>query len=252
MKKYLSVCMLSARGALWPTVIVSLLGAAATLLCLSGNAAGGLETTFYDAAMAPMYVGIALLCVLLMRILRERGGVQPVYTMQRLRVSETAAFLCQTLVNALALFIFQMCQAAVFLGYGLYMQNAGLGAAENMSLLVSFVTNTFAHALLPLGDVPVYFRMAVVYVTLGAATAYSSYLGRRGKIAISPFVVLALALFGGGFQAYVGEYGTEFAIALTGVFITGIYIGTVRSREKRKDDAEEDYNPGGGDVAPEN
>lgn len=250
MKKYLSVCMLSARGALWPTVIVSLLGAAATLLCLSGNAAGGLETMFYDAAMEPMYVGIALLCVLLMRILRERGGVQPVYTMQRLRVSETAAFLCQTLVNALALFIFQMCQAAVFLGYGLYMQNAGLGAAENMSLLVSFVTNTFAHALLPLGDVPVYFRMAVVYVTLGAAAAYSSYLGRRGKIAISPFVVLALALFC-GFRAYVGEYGTEFAIALTGVFITGIYIGTVRSREKHKDE-EEDYNPGGGDVAPEN
>ena len=250
MKKYLSVCMLSARGALWPTVIVSLLGAAATLLCLSGNAAGGLETTFYDAAMTPMYVGIALLCVLLMRILRERGGVQPVYTMQRLRVSETAAFLCQTLVNALALFIFQMSQAAVFLGYGLYMQNAGLGAAENMSLLVSFVTNTFAHALLPLGDVPVYFRMAVVYVTLGAATAYSSYLGRRGKIAISPFVVLALALFC-GFRAYVGDYGTEFAIALTGVFITGIYIGTVRSREKHKDE-EEDYNPGGGDVAPEN
>lgn len=250
MKKYLSVCMLSARGALWPTVIVSLLGAAATLLCLSGNAAGGLETTFYDAAMTPMYVGIALLCVLLMRILRERGGVQPVYTMQRLRVSETAAFLCQTLVNALALFIFQMCQAAVFLCYGLYMQNAGLGAAENMSLLVSFVTNTFAHALLPLGDLPVYFRMAVVYVTLGAATAYSSYLGRRGKIAISPFVVLALALFC-GFRAYVGDYGTEFAIALTGVFITGIYIGTVRSREKRKDE-EEDYNPGGVDVAPEN
>lgn len=250
MKKYLSVCILSARGALWPTVIVSLLGAAATLLCLSGNAAGGLETMFYDAAMAPMYVGIALLCVLLMRILRERGGVQPVYTMQRLRVSETAAFLCQSLVNALALFIFQMCQAAVFLGYGLYMQNAGLGAAENMSLLVSFVTNTFAHALLPLGDVPVYFRMAVVYVTLGAATAYSSYLGRRGKIAISPFVVLALALFC-GFRAYVGDYGAEFAISLTGVFITGIYIGTVRSREKRKDE-EEDYNPGGGDVAPEN
>ena len=251
MKKYLSVCMLSARGALWPTVIVSLLGAAATLLCLSGNAAGGLETTFYDAAMTPMYVGIALLCVLLMRILRERGGVQPVYTMQRLRVSETAAFLCQTLVNALALFIFQMCRGAVVLGHGLYMQNAGLGAAENMSLLVSFVTNTFAHALLPLGDVPVYFRMAVVYVTLGAATAYSSYLGRRGKIAISPFVVLALALFC-GFRAYVGDYGTEFAIALTGVFITGIYIGTVRSREKRKDEEEEDYNPGGGDVAPEN
>ena len=50
----------------------------------------------------------------------------------------------------------------------------------------------------------------------------------------------------------MGEYGTEFAIALTGVFITGIYIGTVRSREKRKDAEEEDYNPGGGDVAPEN
>ena len=66
-------------------------------------------------------------------------------------------------------------------------------------------------------------------------------------------MVLALALFGGGFRAYVGEYGTEFAIALTGVVITGIYIGTVRSREKRKDaEEEEDYNPGGGDVAPEN
>ena len=120
-----------------------------------------------------------------------------------------------------------------------------------MALATTGSPNTFAHALLPLGDVPVYFRMAVVYVTLGAAAAYSSYLGRRGKIAISPFVVLALALFGGGFRAYVGEYGTEFAIALTGVFITGIYIGTVRSREKRKDE-EEDYNPGGGDVAPEN
>ena len=243
MKKHLSVFMLTARFALLPTLIVSVLGAAGTFAYLM-SAVSETDSEYmlggelFSHIALPVYVGVALLFLLLMRALRERGGVQPGYTMRRLGVSELTAFVWQSVTGAAAFFIFMMAQAAVCLGCGLYLQNQGYGLAGDMSLVVGFVNGTFSHAMLPMGDLPVYLRMAMVYLTLGASTAYSSFMSRRGKTAISPFVVLAAALLLMGLQAEVAVYGYEVAAIVLCALILFGYVVSVRGRSVDDDDAE--------------
>lgn len=250
MKKHLSVFMLAVRGALWPTVIVSLLGAAASVavMCFADKA-GGFDNSVYDAAAVPVIAGVVVLSILLMRPLRGQGGVQPLYTLQRLRVSELTVFCWQAAVNALALFILQMFQAAACLLYGLYLQNSGLGAAGNMSVLVNLINSSVAHALLPLGDLPVYVRMALVYLALGAAAAYSSFMGRRGKTAVSPFVALAAAIVFGCLFAGVGAYSTEALLGGGAALVALGFTLSVRSRAGDVEESEDEPSAGGGDVA---
>ena len=173
MKKHLSVFVFMSRYMLWPTLLVSVLGAAATFWRLHSAldeaiaGYGGFGGGFFDAAGIVVKIGVTLLAVLLMLPLRERSGVQPGYTLRRLRVSERTAFLWQGAAAGMALFIFLMVQGAVCLFYGLWLQNNGYGSAGNMSLLVAMVTSTPTHAMFPLGDWPVYIRMAAVLFTLG-------------------------------------------------------------------------------------
>ena len=171
MKKNFSVFMLSARYMLWPALIVAVLAAGGTYWRLSSALAAEqvMDARFFDAAGIVVNLAVTLLCLLLMFPLRERGGVQPGYTLRRLRVSELAAFLWQGLAAAAAIFVVLMAVTAVCFFYGLRLQKAGLGEAGELSLLVSFVSSGVTHALLPLGDWPVYIRMAAVLYTLGAA-----------------------------------------------------------------------------------
>ena len=95
MKKHFSVFMLMARFAFWPALIVSLGASAAMFVCMLffGERADELylnrsSDDFFFPARIVLYVGLVLLVVLLMRSMRERGGVQPGYTLRRLGVSE--------------------------------------------------------------------------------------------------------------------------------------------------------------------
>ena len=113
MKKHFSVFMLMARFAFWPALIVSLGASAAMFVCMLffGERADELylnrsSDDFFFPARIVLYVGLVLLVVLLMRSMRERGGVQPGYTLRRLGVSEFAAFAWQGLAAALAVFVY--------------------------------------------------------------------------------------------------------------------------------------------------
>lgn len=247
MKKHLSVFMLMSRFALIPTLVLTLLGAAAALLCLSlEHSSAGFTADMYGAVMWPEYVGLGLLFIALMRPMREAGGVQPGYTLMRLRVSELTAYCWQAVVGALALFIYMTGQAAVCFGYGLYLQNAGEGPAGNMSLLVCLVNSEFTHALLPLGDSPVYIRMALVYLALGAAAAWSSYMGRRSKTAIAPIVLLAAAYFLYAFRAAVAAYSYELACSAVCILVIAVLLISVRSHAHDFGDDDEEAAPDGG------
>ena len=90
MKKHFSVFMLMARFAFWPALIVSLGAPAAMFVCMLffGERADELylnrsSDDFFFPARIVLYVGLVLLVVLLMRSMRERGGVQPGYTLRR-------------------------------------------------------------------------------------------------------------------------------------------------------------------------
>ena len=250
MKKHLSVFMLSASFAFWPTLIVSLLGAAGSFAWLyslrgSENSNYMLGSELFSQLMIPVYVGVALLFIMLTLNMRERGGVQPGYTLRRLGVDERTVFIWQAVVGALSFFIFMMFQAAVCFFYGLWLQNQGLGVAGNLSVLVGFVNGLYTHAMLPLGDLPVYLRMLVVYLTLGAAVAYASFMGRRGKTAISPFVVLAAALVLMAFQAQVASYTYEVIAIGTGAIICWCFWASISGRLKDGDN-EAVQSPQGG------
>ncbi len=241
MKKHLSVFMLAARFVFWPTVIVSLLGAAGTfaMFCIrsGGESVYTLTESLYSSLIWPVYIGVGVLFILLTLTMRERGGVQPGYTLRRLGVGELTVFTWQTVASALAFFVFMMFQAAVCLAYGLWLQNRGLGAAGDLSLLVAFVNGTFTHAMLPLGDALVYVRMLCVYFTLGTAAAYGSFMGRHGKTAISPFVALAAALLLWALQAQVIDAGYNLTAIIACAVVCLCFFLSARSH--RRDDEDE-------------
>ena len=116
-----------------------------------------------------------------MRSMRERGGVQPGYTLRRLGVSEFAAFAWQGLAAALAVFVYFAFAAAALFSYALCYQAQGLGEAGNLSALVMLYGSRTAHALMPLADVAVYVRMAMFCLAIGLGCSYSSMLSRHGK-----------------------------------------------------------------------
>lgn len=222
MKKNFSVFSLMARFALWPTAIVTLLGAGATYIFLRirfEDVDLAQRADYLSTAAAPLCVGFALLFVLLARPMRERGGVQPGYTLRRLGVSELAAYLWQAAANAMGFFIFLAGQAAACFAFALWAQETDGSLAGNMTALIMLYVSRTAHAIIPLSDWPVYIRMFAVLCALGCAAAYFPFMNRRGKTALSPFFALAAALLF-AFGADVGEYVAE---AVTGgaALITG-------------------------------
>ena len=140
-----------------------------------------LKRRLFLPARIVLYVGLVLLVVLLMRSMRERGGVQPGYTLRRLGVSEFAAFAWQGLAAALAVFVYFAFAAAALFSYALCYQAQGLGEAGNLSALVMLYGSRTAHALMPLADVAVYVRMAMFCLAIGLGCSYSSMLSRHGK-----------------------------------------------------------------------
>lgn len=245
MKKHFSVFMLMARFAFWPALIVSLGASAAMFVCMLffGERADELylnssSDDFFFPARIVLYVGLVLLVVLLMRSMRERGGVQPGYTLRRLGVSEFAAFAWQGLAAALAVFVYFAFAAAALFGYALCYQAQGLGEAGNLSALVMLYGSRTAHALMPLADAAVYVRMAMFCLAIGLGCSYSSLLSRHGKrFSATPFVVVALALV--FLPAAVGEGVAELLLVLGALAVITFIIAGARLRRYDGEDEEE-------------
>lgn len=252
MKKHLSTFMLMARFALWPTLAAALLGAAVSAaLLFSGGVHGSWDSSnFFDKADYAVTGAVVLLFVLLLRPMRERGGIQPGYTLRRLGVSELTAYIWQSLAAAMGFFICLMAQAAVIFAFALYTQAQGQGPAGDMSALVMLYLSPVAHALMPLSDWPVYIRMLLVCCALGAAASYFPFMNRHSKTAFSPFVILAAAIFGGALRADIGDYTMEGVIGGISFVVIGIYLYAVHYRAADIDDEDDPLGlTGGADSA---
>ena len=225
MKRRFSIFSLAARFMFWPVVIISALCAAATLLLLQGAAAQNPKISdeeLFGAALYPVTAGIIALTLLFTRLLRDRGGVQPGYTVRRLGVPELELLLLQTLAALLGYLVFLAAQTAALLGYGLRLHALGYGSAGELSVFIGLVLSRPGHFLLPLDDLVVLLREGLVLFMLAFSAAYASLIGRRGRTAVLPYVLLAL---GGLSRAYsaapLAEPGWELLIILVCVIVIG-------------------------------
>lgn len=210
-KKYTSVIKLSAKYALLPTLIASVLGAAASVFLLV-NGENTNDITYgakLDQMLYSVAGGAVLLSVLLMIPMRERGGTQPLYTLRRLGISETTVFFLQSAVYAAAVFIYLCVQAGVCFAWAMAAQSRGEGAAGVLTAIISITNSAVGHALLPLGDLLVYLRTLLLCILFGMCGAYSAFASRRGRTPVFPFVMLAAAVIVYGFRSMPGEYGLE-------------------------------------------
>lgn len=225
-KRYTSVIKLSARYALLPTLIASILGAAASVLLLLYSVSDNNNIT-YGTKLDEMLWGVAggavLLSVLLMMPMRERGGTQPLYTLRRLGISETAVFFLQSAVYAAAVFIYLCVQAAVCFAWALAAQSRGEGSAGVLTAIISITNSEVGHTLLPLGDLTVYVRTLLLCILFGMCGAYSAFIGRRGRTPVSPFVMLAAAVIVYGFRSEPGLLELDLLASFIYIcFIAGI------------------------------
>lgn len=223
-KKYTSVIKLSANYALWPTLIASILGAAASVLLLVyGENANDIT---YGAKLDQMLFSVAggavLLSALLMVPMRERGGTHPIYTLRRLGISESAVFFLQSAVYAAAVCVYLCAQAGVCFAWALAAQNRGEGAAGVLTAIISITHSEVGHTLLPLGDLTVYLRTLLLCILFGMCGAYSAFASRRGHTPIFPFVMLAAAVLIFGFRSGPGVFGMD---AVAGIIYIGCILG---------------------------
>ncbi len=244
MKRHFSVFALMARFAFWPALLVSLGGAAAMFACMLifGVRADELyinrwSSDFFFPARIVLYVCLALLVILLMRSMRESGGVQPGYTLRRLGVSEFAAFVWQGIAAAMAVFVLFAFAAAALFAYALWYQAHGLGEAGSLSALVMLYGSRTAHALMPLADAVVYLRMALYCLALGLGCAYSALLSRHGKrFSATPFVFTALAIF--TLPAGVGDTTAELLYSMGALAAAAAVIAGAKLRRFDGEDEE--------------
>lgn len=171
MKRHLSVFELAARGAVYKTLIVSLIAAAAIFALLYALPGGALNLTdllsgSYFSAEAENYVvtggryasyvfpaGLAVLYVLLSRSGAPKRGVNPDYTWRRLRITERRASLIQSGVHALCFALYMAIVLAACAAFAaLFLSRSGPYDNDGQTLFFAAYTTMPLHAVLPLGE----------------------------------------------------------------------------------------------------
>lgn len=200
MKRHLSVFELAARGAVYKTLIVSLIAAAAAFALMyaipgtaenlsdyfSGEYYSELAgTTVKTGAAWAAYVytaGIFALYVLLSRVGAPKRGVNPDYTWRRLRITERRASLIQSGVHALCFALYMAIVLAAFLAFAaIFLPRSGPYDNDGQTLFFAAFTTAPLHAVLPLTEPLEWLAFAATCLGGGVGTADMSFWLRRGK-----------------------------------------------------------------------
>ena len=233
MKKHLSVFGLFARASLVPMLILLLLSAGVQTVLfaaelnyvriplLTGESVKGIEELIGDTAI-PLTAGISLLLfALLLCVQGTSFSSKTEYTMSRLSVSETSAFLWQSAYNTLAFLIFWAAEAVLM--YSLCLWYVSVSAnATGQSIFLALFRSEFLHGLLPLHDASRIVRNAVFCLFLGTASAYVPFSSQNGKISIVLIPALTYAL--GSFRIGDISLSSDIFHILICLFFTGVVI----------------------------
>ncbi len=154
-----------------------------------------------------------ILCAGVLCLFGCRFRTQTGYTWRRLSIREPNILILQTVYNTAVILLLWLIQTLV--AYGLcryYLAVAPAEVLSNQTLFLAFYRNNFLHSLLPLSDIVLWLRNALLLLALGLSTALLPFKQRRGKLSGSVIAVLTYATV--GFDREIGE-GGHIAIAAT-------------------------------------
>ena len=224
MKRHLSVFELAARGAVYKTLIISLIAAAAIFALLYALPGGALNLTdllsgSYFSAEAENYVvtggryasyvfpaGLAVLYVLLSRSGAPTRGVNPDYTWRRLRITERRASLIQSGVHALCFALYMAIVLAACAAFAaLFLSRSGPYDNDGQTLFFAAYTTMPLHAVLPLGEPFEWLAFAATCLGGGVGTTAMAFWLRRGKTSgLGVTLLITTALMQLGWSASSG------------------------------------------------
>ena len=255
MKKHLSVFGLYARSSIFKVLGVLLLMCAVEIAFFhielqealtayeeAGSHMASLEQIFVRSAVN-VYFRVALVLITVIICLpgcafKSRTD----YTLRRLSVTERATFFDQAIYNVLIYIILFAVQLVVAFGLArYYISSVSAECITNQSLMLTFWGNRFLHSLLPLKDVGLWIRNALLIVSLALVSAEVPYKQRRHKFSSSVIWLTSYTVV--FFNKGIGQgWGLERSFqVVAAVIITAMVIGeVVYHLMKKEEEAEHD------------
>ena len=158
--------------------------------------------------------------VVLSRLGRDKSG-QVGYTLSRLSVSQRKIHCIWAGCYALCFFLLWAMELVLMVGLSQWfvMQND----SDSQAIFLSFYTNDFLHALLPLDEWSIWMRNIMMMCCLGASASYLSYSSRHGGRGAG--TVMILYIIGLNFPIEVGESGISyFQMTVMAVTMFAMYM----------------------------
>ena len=228
MKKYFSAGMLYARKSVYKLIAVilfSIVGEAAVYM-IDGNSQ-------YFLIMHGKYVtgilfilSFVLLTVLLvLDSFRDKGNAA--YTLQRLQISEFAAFLCQCAVYVICYMVLYGRWLIIISALCLVFIKTASVTPAVWKIYDYFFNEEIMHNILPVGDVSGFVRNLSAMIALGISVAAGEVLRRYDKWTLGPVVVLAVMVIAGSRWHIMAETVIMIAVIIWIIFIAIVRVRTV-------------------------
>lgn len=254
MRKHISVFGFFVKSSLfWVLLIMMVLGAAEVLLfereltaTLEVYEAVGEYFTAPEKVVAGSGIGVcfavAFVAVTVLLCLpgcafRSQTG----YTLRRLSVSERAIYVHQGVYNTLIYLLLWAFQAVMaFVLCYIYITRAPSEAVGSQTVFLAFYRNDLLHSLVPLSDVALWVRNALLALTLGFAAAEVPFLHRRKKHGA---MIIGMVLFTIGiFKRAIGEIPQMVGVVVVFLAVAGATIYTLFGRTEEEESENENQD----------
>ena len=250
MKKHTSVLGLIARHSFYKILLVFLLLCGAELF-LFYRALARAEETYLAIGSFPrpeslisgsgfgILLAVAFFAIFtLLCLTANEYGVKSGYTVRRLSIDERFFYMWCAIYSFIMLFVLWALETVtVYLMCALYVSAAPMELVSHQTVMLAFYRHELMHALLPLADVGLWVRNALLLFSLSLSAANFSYQSRRGRFGFSSLALAlyALALFKSG----IGDGFRLFSSVLVFIVIVLETIYCLAKKEEVYQDGEE-------------
>lgn len=233
MKRISAVWMAAARVVVWKLLLIVILMAGAETVLFRRTYQGGFGHFLEESRLwTVFFLAMAALCVVLCLQGCQFSG-KPVYTLQRLPLSEKTVTRLWAAVHVGCLTVLWACQLGIVWGLWMCYNRFGPSSGQNLELFVHFYGNSFLHGLLPLADMTRHVRNVLWVLVLGFETAAFGYFQRRGRFRVE--VCFLLAVGSGFFCTGMGETAADVWLSLLSLGLAALTCYSVWGESHEKD-----------------